>query len=200
MPETREAPILLLDVLDTLVHDPFYAEVLEFFAMDLDSLFAVKSKQAWLEFERGELDEAALVDRYFTDGRPLDLAGLRACMSGAYRFLPGIEALLTELREAGVQMHALSNYPVWFELIEARLELSRFVEWSFVSCRTGVRKPDPQAYLGAARALGKDPAQCLFVDDREANCVAARALGMPALRFRGADELRAALHEILTTA
>jgi FMN hydrolase / 5-amino-6-(5-phospho-D-ribitylamino)uracil phosphatase len=190
-----DRPVLLLDVMDTLVHDPFYAEVLEFFALDLDALFAIKCKQAWFEFERGELDEPGLVQRYFLDGRPLDLAGLRACMSGAYRFLPGVEALLTELREAGVEMHALSNYPVWFELIEARLGLSRFVEWSFVSCRTGVRKPDPQAYLGAAAKLGRAPAACLFVDDRASNCVAAEAVGMPALQFSDAVALRAALRE-----
>jgi len=181
--------------MDTLVHDPFYTEVLEFFAMDLDSLFAIKSKQAWFEFERGELDEPALVERYFLDGRPLDLAGLRACMASAYRFLPGIEALLTELRDAGVEMHALSNYPVWFELIEARLQLSRFVKWSFVSCQTGVRKPEPQAYLGAAAQLGRAPHGCLFVDDRESNCLAAERVGMPALRFVDADALRVGLRE-----
>lgn len=190
-----DRPVLLLDVMDTLVHDPFYAEVLEFFAMDLDSLFAIKSKPAWFQFERGELDEATLVDRYFIDGRKLDLAGLRACMAGAYRFLPGVEALLGELREAGVEMHALSNYPIWFEMIEQRLGLSRFLEWTFVSCQTGVRKPDAAAYLGAAAQLGRSPQQCLFVDDRVPNCDAAEAVGMPALRFTDAATLRAALRE-----
>lgn len=191
MPEPR--PVLLLDVMDTLVHDPFYVEVLEFFGLDLDGLFAIKSKQAWLEFERGEIDEAAIVDRYFHDGRKLDLAGLRACMGAAYRWLPGVEAVLTELRAAGVEMHALSNYPVWFELIEQRLGLSRYLEWSFVSCRTGVRKPDAGAYLGAARRLGRDPRECLFVDDRAHNCAAAEALGMPALEFVDGPQLRAGL-------
>lgn len=190
-----DRPVLLLDVMDTLVHDPFYAEVLEFFAMDLDSLFAIKSKSVWFEFERGELDEPMLVDRYFTDGRELDLAGLRACMSGAYRFLPGVEDLLGELRMAGVEMHALSNYPIWFELIEQRLQLSRFLEWSFVSCRTGVRKPDDAAYLGAASRLGRVPQRCLFIDDRLHNCEAAEAVGMPALHFIDVATLRAALHE-----
>ena len=188
-------PVLLLDVMDTLVHDPFYVEVLEFFAMDLESLFAIKSKQAWFEFERGELDEAAMVERYFEDGRRLDLAGLRACMRAAYRWLPGIEPLLIELRAAGVEMHALSNYPVWFELIEQELGLSRYLEWSFVSCQTGVRKPDAAAYLGAAERLAVPAGACLFVDDRAKNCAAAEAVGMPALRFTDAVELRAALVE-----
>lgn len=186
-------PVLLLDVMDTLVHDPFYTEVLEFFAMDLDSLFAIKSKQAWKQFECGELDEAALVHRYFEDGRRLDLDGLRATMRRAYRFLPGIEALLAALREAEVEMHALSNYPVWWRMIEAELELSRFLSWGFVSCETGVRKPDPRAYLGAAEALGRAPSACLFVDDREKNCRGAEAVGMPAVCFENAEQLGAEL-------
>lgn len=183
-------PVLLLDVMDTLVHDPFHVEVLEFFGMELEQLLAVKSKQVWPAFERGEIDEAELIERYFADGRRLDLAGLRECMAGAYRFLPGIEALLTELQAAGVEMHALSNYPVWFELIERQLGLSRFVPWTFVSCQTGVRKPEPEAYLGAAAQLRRSVSECVFVDDRASNCRAAEAVGMPALVFRDAATLR----------
>ena len=167
--------------------------MLDYFGMTLEQLFAVKDKQAWLAFERGELREQDMRARYFADGRALDLEGLRACMRAHYRLLPGVEELLAALRAAGVEMHALSNYPVWFEMIEARLGLSRYLNWSFVSCRTGVRKPDPEAFLGAARALGVAPARCLFVDDREKNCAGARAVGMPAHRFDGAEGLRAEL-------
>ncbi|NVB39506.1 HAD-IA family hydrolase [Pseudenhygromyxa sp. WMMC2535] len=186
-------PVLLLDVMGTLVHDPFFVEVPAFFAMDMDTLLAAKSPHAWPAFERGELDEDGLAACYFADARAFDLAGLRACMAEAYRFLPGVEALLDELREAGVEMHALSNYPRWFELIEARLGLSRYLDWSFVSCDTGVRKPDPQAYLGAAQSLGREPGACMFVDDQASNCAGAKAVGMPALRFHDAARLRAEL-------
>lgn len=176
--------------MDTLVHDPFYAEVLDFFSMSLDQLFAVKDKHAWQSFERGEIDERRMAELYFTDRRTLDLAGLRATMRDAYRWLDGIEPLLTDLRSAGVPMHALSNYPPWWELIEERLSVSRFLEWSFVSCKTGVRKPDREAYLGPARKLGVPPGACLFVDDRQKNCDAAMAVGMDAIRFENATQLR----------
>ena len=189
-------PILLLDVMDTLVHDPFYVEVLEFFGMDLETLFAHKSKDAWKRFERGEMSEDQLVHEYFIGPRELDLQGLRACMEQHYRWLEGIEDLLLELRGRDVEMHALSNYPVWWQMIESRLGLSRYVQWSFVSCKTGVRKPNPGAYLGAARALGRGPNECLFVDDREKNCRGAREVGMDAIRFEDANSLRTALAEM----
>lgn len=190
-----ERPILFLDVMDTLVHNPFFVEVPDFFGLDLDALFAAKTRGVWEAFERGEIDEAELAARYFQSDRPLDLPGLRACMSEAYRFLPGMEPLLAELHQAGHEIHALSNYPQWWRMIEAKLTLSRFMSWRFVSCRTGVRKPDAEAYLGAARALKQPPGSCLFVDDSATNCEAAEALGMPSVRFVDAPSLRAALVE-----
>ncbi len=187
--------ILLLDVLDTLVHDPFFVEVPAHFGTSLPELLAAKDPRAWLDFELGHIDESTLAARYFADGRALDVEALRACMSAAYRFLPGVEPLLGELHERGVAMHVLSNYPVWWSLIEERVRLSRYAAWSFVSCRTGLRKPDPAAFEGAARALGVAPHECLLVDDRPDNCEAARRLGMAALRFVDAAQLRDALRE-----
>src|SRR5690349_22573008 len=102
-----------------------------------------------------------------------------------YAWIPGIERLLSELSARGVDMHLLSNYPPWYQLCDAQLGVARWVKPSFVSCHTGVRKPDAEAYLGACRALGAAPDECLFVDDRAANVDAAAALGVDALRFDG---------------
>ena len=183
-------PILLLDVMDTVVHDPFFDEVLRFLDLDLEQFLRVKNKDIWIEFEHGRIDEADYLRQFFRDGREFDSEGLKRCLRTSYRWLDGMEPLLVELRSAGVTMHALSNYPVWWQIIEEELELSRYLDWTFVSCRTGVRKPAPEAYLGAARALGVEPDQCLFVDDREHNCSAAVAVGMRARHFTNARSLR----------
>lgn len=185
--------IVLFDVMGTLVHDPFFVEVPRFFGTDLRSLVARKHPSAWEEFELGQIDEEGLAQRFFADGRRLDVDGLKAAMLEAYRFLPGIEALLSAMATRGVAMHTLSNYPPWYRLIEAKLGLSRWVPWTFVSCEMGARKPDRAAYEHAARQLAVDPARCLFVDDREVNCDGARAVGMDAVRFTDAAALGEAL-------
>jgi FMN phosphatase YigB (HAD superfamily) len=185
--------VLLVDVMGTLVYDPFYVEVPAFFGTSLRELLRAKHPTAWAEFETGAIDEDELRRRFFADGRDYDHEGMKACMSAAFRLLDGVEALLAELVEAGYELHALSNYSAWYHLIEQRLELTRFLAWSFVSCDTGVRKPAREAYLGAARALGVAPGECLFVDDREENCAGARACGMPAVRCESAAGLRAEL-------
>lgn len=188
-------PILLLDVMSTLVYDPFAKEMPAFFEMSLDELIAQKHPDAWVRFERAEIDEATFYEIFFPDGPTIDAEAFRGMLHESYRLLEGIEGLLEDLEGAGVPMYALSNYPVWYEIIEAQTQLSRFLEWRFVSWKTGVRKPDPRAYLGAAEALGVAPGACLFVDDRRSNCRAAREVGMEAVRFEDAAQLRAALRE-----
>lgn len=187
----RDRPVLLWDVMSTLVTEPFLETMPAFFGLSLDQLLAVKDPTAWIDFEHGRIDEATYLSRFFRDGRPVDGEGLKRAMQGAYDYMPGVRALLTELSGAGYPMHALSNYSPWYALIEEKLELSRFLSWRFVSCETGLRKPDADAYRNAARTLEVDPGACVFVDDREVNVAAARAVGMQAiLRTPDIDALR----------
>jgi FMN hydrolase / 5-amino-6-(5-phospho-D-ribitylamino)uracil phosphatase len=177
--------VILWDVMDTLVHDPFRDAMPAFFGMSLEELLRVKHPSAWGRFEKNELSEAAFLASFFADGRAYDREGFKACIRAAYRWIDGIEPLLARLSRRPLEMHTLSNYPEWYRWIEERLSLSRYVRWSFVSCLTAVRKPDPLAYLGALRALGREPGQCLFIDDRARNCEAAAAAGLHALHFTG---------------
>ncbi|MEM6996953.1 MAG: hypothetical protein AAF721_41000, partial [Myxococcota bacterium] len=149
--------VLLLDVMSTLVADPFYDAVPAFFGMTLEALIACKHPTAWVQFELGRIDEAQMLASFFADGRSYDHEGLLETMRQGYAWLPGIEALVAELDAAGVEMHTLSNYPAWYRLIEARLQLSRSIRWTFVSCKTGLRKPNPAAYRHALAALAVTP-------------------------------------------
>jgi HAD superfamily hydrolase (TIGR01509 family) len=189
------APVLLLDVMDTIVKDPFYDRVPAFFGLTLEELFAAKDRAVWVAFEEGRLDEDEYHRRAFHDGRAYDRAAFLREMVDGYRFLDGMEELLSELKERGVEMHAFSNYPAWYRLLDEALDLRRFLAWSFVSCEMGVRKPDAAAFERALARTGRAPAEHLFVDDREKNCEGARAVGMRAHRFTDARALREALRE-----
>lgn len=189
--------IALLDVMSTLVRDPFYVDIPAFFGMSLARLLEEKDPTAWLDFEHGTIEEEDLFERFFRDRRRIDGPGLRSVTFAGYRLLPGIVPLLSELRGAGIEMHALSNYPVWYHEIEARTRLSRFLSWSFVSCDMGHRKPDPSAYLLPLERLGADPSEVVFVDDNERNVEAASALGIESIRFTGAEDLRSQLRKLL---
>ena len=181
--------VILLDVMGTLVYDPFYREIPAFFGMSLEQLITEKDPHAWLYFEKGQIDEAELLRDFFADRRPFDHEGLKECMRSAFEWLDGMRELVAGLAAAGHELHALSNYAPWYSWIEEKLGLSEYLRWSFVSCDTGLRKPDPKAFTGAAAALGVPPAECLFVDDRRGNVEAADAVGMNAVLFQSADQL-----------
>jgi HAD superfamily hydrolase (TIGR01509 family) len=183
-------PVLLLDVMGTLVRDPFFEEMPAFFGLSLKELLSVKHPTAWVEFEHGAIDERACMEKFFVDQRSFDVDAFKAHVAEAYAWLPGVEALLGDLQRRGVEMHALSNYTPWYRLIEDRLALSRFVPWTFVSCETGVRKPHEDAYVGPARRLERPPSSCVFIDDRKDNVEAAWRVGMPGLVFEDAESLR----------
>ncbi len=70
--------------------------------------------------------------------------------------------------------------------------LSRFdvLVWSY---QVRVAKPDPAIYRHVLKELGTLPEEALFIDDKQANIEAARALGMKGLLFTTVAQLRADL-------
>lgn len=173
--------ILLLDVMSTLVSEPFYEDIPNFLGLSLSELREVRDLEAFHEFEVGHLSEAEYAQRYFKDNRVLDTDGLKATLLRSVQFLPGVESTLKRLKQERVQMHTLSNYSIWYQVIDEAVDLSRYVPWTFVSCKTGVRKPAKEAYLAPLKTLGVSPSECLFVDDRPQNVEAAEKLGIESI-------------------
>lgn len=186
----RKLPILLFDIMDTIVRDPFYHDVAPFFGMSFEELIESKHPTAWIEFEEGRVDEMELAGKFFKDKRSFDLEGLKNCMRRGYSYIDGIEELLCNLKENNYEMHAFTNYPVWYRLIEEKLNISTYLSWTFCSCMIGKRKPDPDFYLEVIRHLKVDPTSCIFIDDRLRNVKAAIEIGINGLQFKNANLLR----------
>jgi len=174
----------------TLVYDPFYHEIPAFFGLTHAELVALNHPTSWLEFERGEISQSEYLRRCFADERTFEHDVFLARVEASYRWIDGTETLLADLHNQNVEMHTMSNYPVWYRMIDGKLRLSRYLEWTFVSCLTVVRKPAPEAFLKTAEAIRRHPSQCLLIDDNDENCLAAEATGMQALVFQGTDDLR----------
>ncbi|CAO2832564.1 unnamed protein product [Amaranthus hypochondriacus] len=188
--EKRKLPILLFDVMDTIVRDPFYHDIPAFFGMSMKELLECKHPTAWNEFEKGLIDEDELARKFFKDGRHFDLEGLKTCIKRGYSFLDGVEELLRALKINNYEMHAFTNYPVWYQMIEDKLNLSNYLSWTFCSCKIGKQKPDPDFYSEVLRYLEVEPGSCIFIDDRMKNVEAAVRAGIIGLQFKGADVLR----------
>ncbi|MEO6760948.1 MAG: HAD-IA family hydrolase [Candidatus Saccharimonadales bacterium] len=67
------------------------------------------------------------------------------------------------------------------------------------SGEVGYAKPEPEIYEIAATRLGVRFDECVFTDDREEYCEAARAIGMRAILYKDFDQFRAELETVLKT-
>lgn len=112
-----------------------------------------------------------------------------------YGYVPGVPQLMARLEERRHPLYGLSNLPA--EVAEQTFDafpLIRMLRDVVVSGAEKVIKPDPKIYQIALTRMGHpDPADVLFIDDREANIAAAQAMGMRGHRFTDAPALEQAL-------
>lgn len=181
--------VVALDLMDTVLTDPFREALLAATGLGLGELLARRDPTVYPAFERGELDEATYWARYAAAGIDVDPEAFHRVRRAGLGFLPGMAELLDEL--AGrVRRVTASNYPSWVEEV-ARDHLEGRFEQIIASCHLGVRKPDAGFYTGLLEAVDASPTEVLFVDDREENVVGARAVGLRAHHFTDAHGLRA---------
>ena len=67
-----------------------------------------------------------------------------------------------------------------------------------LSYHVGMAKPDPRVYRLAAERLGVEPQECLFIDDKEVYCNAARAVGMQAVKYRDFEQFHSDIATIIS--
>jgi HAD superfamily hydrolase (TIGR01509 family) len=183
---------LCIDLMDTLVTDPYREALRAATGLELRDIAAVRDPAIWPAFEVGAIDEDEFARRFFADPseeRAFDLAAFHRVRRAGCDFLPGMEALLDATR-GRLDRHIASNYPVWIREVVVTLGIGERVEGVHASHDLGVRKPDPAFYDRLLERIGHPPAACLFVDDRERNCAAAEDAGMRAHLFTGAEDLR----------
>jgi putative hydrolase of the HAD superfamily len=150
--------------------------------------------------ERGECAneefERLLAERLVgIDGLPVLADGLLKRMFAATILDSAMQDLMRALRRAGLRTALLSNswgcddYPrqLFPELFDAVV----------ISAEVGMRKPEERIFRLAARLLGLEPAECVFIDDIEANVLAAQAAGLVGLHHRESGPTAEQLSELL---
>lgn len=182
--------ILLLDVMNTLVRDPFERELPRAFGYSKQDFLRNKRPGLWPKFERAEISEKEFLERCLREPSSPPAETVHQALRAGYRWLPGIESLLNKLSDNQVPMYALSNYPIWYQIVENKLGCSRFFSWDFVSWNTGVRKPDQSAYVNPLESLDIPVSCCYFVDDRLENCSMASRLGIHTHHFQTVGRFR----------
>ncbi len=151
-------------------------------------------ERLYVDFSTGRID-AREFHRRLCQRAEVDIgyAELIELWCSLIRPLAGAEAIFERVAEK-LPVGLLSDTdPVHWQFVLEHHPFLRRIENPTLSFRIGFLKPDPRAYLAAARDAGLAPAECLFIDDKPQNVAGAAAVGMPALMFEGAEKLKGQL-------
>lgn len=104
---------------------------------------------------------------------------------------------LAQLYAAGIKTALLSNMPTdLMTHVLASFPWMQHFTFKTFSAEVRLIKPDPSIYQKTLEGLGVAAPEALFVDDRENNIQAARSLGMHAIQFQSAEQLRRDLEKL----
>jgi putative hydrolase of the HAD superfamily len=147
-------------------------------------------------FDSGQITIKEYLDRtLFYRPRPFTREEFAAFMFAQSKEFPESRAVLASAARSGkFLIGAINNEP--FELNQYRIEafhLRREFLVFFSSCYVRSRKPEEHIFRVALEVTQRPPEQCVFIDDRPLNLETPRRLGMAAIHYQNAEQLRSEL-------
>ncbi len=107
--------------------------------------------------------------------------------------VPDMQPILEDLKH-DYELVLLSDHGrEWVDYILQKHPFLDIFERKFFSFDLDGIKEHPETFIKLLERLGRRPQECLFIDDMEHNCATARSLGIDAIRFTSAEDLKADL-------
>lgn len=195
---SSEVDVLVFDLFGVVIsfdNDVVYSRLARHCADPADAFGRLNGLMASRDIITGETTLAEVHQRLVdTHGLKLSYPEFEAAWLAPYsEAMPGMAELLEKLSEH-YRLVLLSNIDqAYWEVVRGmHPELEHF-ESLLVSCDLGMAKPDREIFQHVCQLTGREPSQCLFVDDTALNVGAARRLGFRCHQFRGVSELYAEL-------
>ena len=100
--------------------------------------------------------------------------------------------LINDLKEKGYKLYVLSNAPTFFADHASYYNIVNKFDAMIFSGPIKLAKPEPEIYEYLFNKYDLKPEECFFLDDKEININAAKALGMDGIPFtpEKIDEIR----------
>lgn len=163
-------------------------------------LAAVVENDIWNEYDKGEMTQKEVLLRFIQASPELELE-----IRQAFRNLNGIvkrfdytDAWIHELKEKGYRVLYLSNISEkLFHECEAELDFVKQMDGGILSFEAKMIKPDAEIYEKIIAEYNLIPEQCIFIDDRNVNILAAGKAGFRTILFTSYEDVKEEMNKIL---
>ena len=149
----------------------------------------------WGELDHGIYEEAEILKHFREDNQDHLDAFNRVWDNRGKLVEPYAYAVqwIERLKQAGLKVYLLSNYPREIFALHTECGCFPFLAHGFVK----MVKPNADIYEHLLGEYGLCAEECVFIDDREENVEAARALGMKGIVFASYEQACEALEKLL---
>ena len=195
---TSTIRVVLFDVGGVLVETSGVATMLEWMS---NRVSAEQLWRMWLTsccvraFETGRLLPEVFADQAIAE---FDLPVSRETFLDemtrwSVMLFPGAIELVEQIPPQYVRATLCNTNVIHWKYLMRNEGLTRAFAHHFASHLIGKIKPDVEAFQHVTDALQCEPREVIFLDDNEMNVVAARSVGMQAVRVKGISEAKRAL-------
>lgn len=101
-----------------------------------------------------------------------------------------VEKIIRKLKKDGYNVVVCTNTIETFSEIHKRNKNYNIFDFVVISCEISMRKPDREIYEFVLKKLNVEPEECVFVDDKLENVEGAKKIGLKAILFRDASQLK----------
>jgi putative hydrolase of the HAD superfamily len=153
------------------------------------------SRELLVGLETGALSEEEFEPQFATI-LGVSPAGLIDRLFAGGLYDEAMQEAVRRARRAGIRTGLISNS--WGTRRYDRQLLDELFDGIVISGEVGIRKPTVEIYELGARAVGLEPAACVFVDDLGFNLKPAAELGMATVHHVDVDQTVAELERLLS--
>ncbi len=180
--------ILIFDLMDTLIADPFYENFFNCLTSEQKKLWLkYKNHEQYILFEEGKILENEYFKHYYKENNIKLISGqkMKKLMFQKIEYLPEVRELLIQIRKLEkTYMVLASNYSIWYNEVFKKLkDLEGYFDFLFFSCEVGYRKPDEKFFQVIQNSVidfvkEKDQSDdVIFFDDKKENCLVGEKFG-----------------------
>ncbi len=154
-------------------------------------LYALYEGEIYQNFMKGLVSERDVLIN-FLDKHKISLTfnELQTLLRENHYFVNSMESLLAQLSKKNNLACLANEGREWVQYKIDKLDLKRFFKIIIESNQLKLLKPDVRFYKKALNILGAQPTECIFIDDKEMNCIGAEKIGIKSIVFKHSEQLK----------